>query len=341
MPAVQDIRRAMPQAQIDWVVERGFSDLVERCAGVNRVIACDLRSWKKTWWTRSTRLAWAAFKAELSGQKYDAVIDCQGLTKSAVIARCASLNAGGKRFALANRTDGSAYEAPTRWLADVAVQVAPHTHAVERTRWLCAQALGYAPPTVGGWFFGLKTAGSAVDNAQAAPKCIAFIHGTSRADKCWNEAHWLGLGQRMLAAGYAIALLHGSADEEARSHRMANALGAGAHVWPRLPLGALTDRLARCAGAIGVDSGLSHIAVALDLPHVQMYNFDTAWRTGPFDVSGGSSGSSALAGSQRQISVFASGQPSLDQVWAGWLQVSEAAANQALNMAARQDGGDA
>jgi hypothetical protein len=59
------------------------------------------------------------------------------------------------------------------------------------------------------------------------------------------------------------------------------ALGPQAEVWPRLDLGALTDRLAACTGVVGVDSGLSHIAVALDLPHVQLYNFDTAWRTGP------------------------------------------------------------
>ena len=48
-----------------------------------------------------------------------------------------------------------------------------------------------------------------------------------------------------------------------------------------MDLGALVDRLAASAGAIGVDSGPSHIAVALGLPHVQIYNFPTAWRTGP------------------------------------------------------------
>jgi heptosyltransferase-1 len=55
---------------------------------------------------------------------------------------------------------------------------------------------------------------------------------------------------------------------------------------------------------IGVDSGLSHIAVALDLPHVQVYNFDTAWRTGP---SG-----------PKQRSVYAQPTPSVDAVWQAW-----------------------
>jgi heptosyltransferase-1 len=63
---------------------------------------------------------------------------------------------------------------------------------------------------------------------------------------------------------------------------------------------------------IGVDSGLSHIAVALDVPHVQIYNFETAWRTGPIDSS-------------RQRSVFAQPAPSLDAVWDAWQSVRAAA----------------
>jgi heptosyltransferase-1 len=63
---------------------------------------------------------------------------------------------------------------------------------------------------------------------------------------------------------------------------------------------------------IGVDSGLSHIAVALDLPHVQVYNFDTAWRTGPI-------------GSGRQRSVFAQPTPGIEAVWDAWQSVRAAA----------------
>ena len=82
-------------------------------------------------------------------------------------------------------------------------------------------------------------------------------------------------------------------------------------VWPRLPLDELTQQLAQCAGVIGVDSGLSHIAVALDLPHVQIYNFDTAWRTGPLAES-------SADGSARQRSVFAQPCPTFSQVWNAW-----------------------
>jgi heptosyltransferase I len=322
MPAVQDIRRALPQAHIDWVVEPGFAALVARCEGVRRVIPCAMRAWRKSWLRSTTRAAWQAFNAELGQVQYDAVIDCQGLTKSAIVARCAQLTQTGQRYALANKTAGSSYEAPTRWLTDVAIPMPVQVHAVDRTRRLCAQALGYAVP-LDPWHFGLLAQSG---KAQAAPETIAFIHGTSRADKCWSEAHWLQLGHQLLAQGYQIALLHGNADEQQRSQRMADALGAGARVWPRLDLDALTDRLASCAGAIGVDSGLSHIAVALDLPHVQIYNFDTAWRTGP-------------VGRPRQCSVFARQGPSLELVWQAWLRVQAVAAHPASSVASA--GGEA
>jgi heptosyltransferase-1 len=80
---------------------------------------------------------------------------------------------------------------------------------------------------------------------------------------------------------------------------------------------------------IGVDSGLSHIAVALDLPHVQIYNFDTAWRTGPQLTDGPTQARVAA----RQVSLFAQPTPSVDSVWLTWNAVL--AADQAAKQVSR------
>jgi heptosyltransferase I len=228
MPAVQDLRAAFPHAAIDWVVERGFAPLVERCDGVRRAIPCELRRWRNAPLASSTRAEWRAFRQDLHRDGYDAVIDLQGLTKSALVARMARLAPGGKRYALANRTEGSSYELPTRWLADVAVAVEPQSHAVQRARELCARAFGYAlagPPR-----FGLRR------SEGERTREVALIHGTSRADKCWPEAHWIALGARLLGQGHTLGLPHGSDEERERSERIAQALGAGTAVWPRLSL---------------------------------------------------------------------------------------------------------
>ena len=327
LPVVQDIHAALPGAQVDWVVEKSLAPLLALQPGVHRVIACQIRRWRKAPLAATTRQEWRAFRAQLQQQAYDAVIDLQGLTKSALVARLARLAPGGRRYALANQTEGSGYEAPTRWVADVALRMPTHIHAVQRSRELAARALGYALQSAPN--FGLNRPVDQAGRAQAAPETIAnnarprtvaLVHGTSRADKEWPLAHWVALGQRLQTAGWQIALPHGSASELLTSQAIAQGLNQGGKsgepvlVWPLLALDALTKALAQCAGVIGVDSGVSHIAVALDLPHVQIYNFDTAWRTGPLSLPPGEQ-----SGVARQVSVFAQPTPSVDAVWQAWL----------------------
>jgi heptosyltransferase-1 len=140
---------------------------------------------------------------------------------------------------------------------------------------------------------------------------MVFVHGSSRDDKCWPEADWIALGQGLVHAGWRIALPQAGAVEQARATRIADAIGLGAEVWPAMPLDALVDRLGGAQGVVGVDSGLSHIAVALDLPHVQIYNLPTAWRTGPQPAHG----------HLHQVSVEGRPGPSLESVQRAWQQV--------------------
>jgi heptosyltransferase-1 len=184
LPAAMDIQTNFPDAQIDWVVEPSFAPIVKACSAVHRVIACDLRYWRKNIWAPETRIQWRAFLTELQQQRYDAIIDLQGLTKSALVTWLARTSAKGKRYAMANATDGSAYESPTRWVADVAIDLEQHTHAITRGRVVCARALKYeVSPTL---LYGLN-AGQSIHNDK---KTVVFVHGTSRADKEWPLANW-------------------------------------------------------------------------------------------------------------------------------------------------------
>ena len=316
MPAVQDLRREFPGMELDWVVERAFASLVQRCAGVGRVIACDLRRWRSAPLGRETRQEWKAFKTELQAQSYDAILDLQGLTKSALVSWLARTTPQGRRYGLANQTQGSAFETPARWVADVAIRLEPRVHAVQRSRLLCAQALGYPlPQTLDyGLLPGALAAvpqppiGVSVNPFVPRKPFVVLVHGTTREDKQWPVESWIEIGQRLNHAGFSVALAHGNATEKATSEAIAQRL-QDAWVWPSMGLDALADTMARSAGVVGVDSGLSHIAVALGLPHVQIYNFDTAWRTGP---------QNADAQATHQLSVTGSPCPDVDVVWSAW-----------------------
>lgn len=322
LPVAMDIQANFPNAQIDWVVEPSFAPIVKACFAVHRVIACDLRYWRKNMWAQETRVAWRAFLAALHQERYDAIIDLQGLTKSALVSWLARNSHKGKRYAMANATDGSAYERPTSWVANVAIDLEPHIHAITRGRLLCAKALKYEVPAT--LQYGLSPSKNihSIDKLQASQEAIdkhhqllysdktlvVFVHGTSRADKEWPLANWHELGLRLSNTGYQIALPHGNEEERLRSVAMAEMI-PGALVWPRMSLDNLMLAMAPTAGVIGVDSGLSHIAAALNLPHVQIYNFDTAWRTGPI-------GNANEKIRQRSVVDFPT--PTVDAVWSLW-----------------------
>ena len=310
LPVVYDILTAYPQAQIDWVVEEAFAPLVQRVQGLRSVLPIGERRWRKSKSDPATRSEKAAFIKRLQSQQYDAVIDFQGLIKSALVARKARVTAAGFRATYANRSDACSYEWPVRWMLDRTVPMPQRIHAVARYRRLAALALGYELTQPAVYRLSLAVRGGLV-NPQ---RVIVFAHGTTRADNEWPEADWYLLGQRLIADGWSIALPQSGAHELEWAQRLANALGPGASVWPAMGLAQVLDHMAQAVGVIGVDSGLSHLAVALDLPHVQIFSQPRAWRAGP-------------VGQLHQVAVGGDAPPSVDTVWQAWQKVFAATMN--------------
>lgn len=307
MPVVHDLTLALPGVIIDWVVEEAFAPLVARVGGVRRVLPIAERRWRKSRWQGETRRERDAFYAQLQRESYDAVIDFQGLIKSALVARRARLADGGFRATYANASEACSYEWPVRWLLDRLVPMPKRIHAVARYRALAAGALAYEPASVP--VYGLRPEMAAMD---AGVRGVVLAHGTTRPDNEWPEALWLALGRKLAQQGYRIWLPQAGGDELALANRLATAIGPQAAVWPRLSLAQVMDRMATASGVIGVDSGLSHLAVALDLPHVQIFSQPRAWRAGP-------------VGKLHQLAVGGDFAPDLDAVWQAWLRVTEPA----------------
>lgn len=303
MPVVHDLLQAFPGAQIDWVVEEAFAPLVQRVRGLRQVIAVAERRWRKSRWAPATRAERQAFVARLQQQRYDAVVDFQGLIKSALVARRARLAPGGFRATYANASELCSYEWPVRWLLDRPIPMPRRIHAVARYRQLAASALGYTPAEVPVY----DLAATPV----AAPPTVVLAHGTTRADNEWPEADWVALGRRLAAGGFALALPQAGAAEQALASRIAGAIGEQATVWPALSLAGVLDHMAGAVGVVGVDSGLSHLAVALDVPHVQIFSQPRVWRAGP-------------VGRPHQVPVGGDAAPGVDAVEQAWQAVWQA-----------------
>ncbi len=273
LPALTDAQRAIPGIQFDWVVEEGFAEIPAWHPAVAQVIPVAIRRWRKHPLQTLRSGEWRRFKARLRETHYDLVIDAQGLLKSAWLTRyvkapVAGFDRDSIREPLASRFYDRCYAVPR------------DQHALERVRQLFAQALGYSIPEM--------IADYGLDRGQLATAgeqpYLLFLHGTTWPSKHWPEAYWRQLAERMSEFGWAIRLPWGNAEEKARAERIAQGLPS-ASVLPRLNLGGVAKVVAGARACVAVDTGLGHLAAALDVPSISLYGPTLPGRVGAYGRS--------------------------------------------------------
>jgi heptosyltransferase-1 len=93
---------------------------------------------------------------------------------------------------------------------------------------------------------------------------------SSRDDKLWAEEHWRSLGAALAGRGIQCLLPWGTEEERRRCTRIAAAIG-GALVPQRMSLTELASLARKARFAVAVDTGLAHLAAALQVPVVGLY----------------------------------------------------------------------
>jgi heptosyltransferase-1 len=284
-PVVSDLLAHAPHARIDWVAEAPFAGIPAMNPGVASVIPIAWRAWRRTLREPATRAALRGFRERLQATHYDWIVDCQGLLKSAAVARLArGEHRAGPSWSSAREPLASlAYDRPA---------VVPWSlHVVARNRAIAAQALGYRID--GPARFGLRVPALVADWLPDGPPTAVLIPGASRPEKLWPEAHWVAVGRLLAGRGLRLAWLWGSPEERARVQRLAaacggvmDASGVGADVRNGAPsptsvippFVSVADAASLVAGArlvVGLDTGFTHLAGALGRPTVGIFcDFD-------------------------------------------------------------------
>jgi len=212
-----------------------------------------------------------AFWRYLRAQRYDAIVDAQGLMKSAVFSRFAKLAKGGTRIGFSG---DSIKESPAARLYHKPVQVARGQHAIDRVRQLFAGGFDYpAPNSKANYALKVRSASS-----RDIPT-IFLLHGTTWATKHLPRKIWRDLAELIIEDGYKVALCWGNDVEQQRAEWIAKDLGH-VNVLPKSNLTELKKNLASASGAIAVDTGLGHLAAGLGLPCVSIYGSTDAKLTG-------------------------------------------------------------
>lgn len=280
MPMVSDLHRHFPQAQIDWVVEEDYVELVRLHPDVRQVIPFALRRWRKSLPAARTRAEIAHCFRQLRGVEYDFIFDTQGLFKTGALMRLARLAPGGQRVGLANATEGSGYEALSRIFHDRSVPVGVHTHGVTRSREVAAAALDYALDDQVEFKLGVPHPEPVPDCLPAGPYAMLF-HATARAAKQWRPEGWVQLAGMLAQRGIQVLLPWGNAAEQAAAQGLAAQM-KNALVLPKISVMEALALIRRAALVIGVDTGLTHIAAALRRPTIELYCDSPRWKTEGF-----------------------------------------------------------
>ncbi len=270
-PAVTDAVTAVPGVEFHWMVEEAFAEVPHWHPAVSKVIPIALRRWRQNWRQTWQKGELAAFRQDLQAHKYDMVIDAQGLLKSAIPAWLAQgVSVGYDRSSIREPLASRLYQRK--------IGVNRDWHAMDRIRRLFAVAFAYPVPDAEP-DYGLRLEAKA-NRARE----LAFLHATTWPSKHWPEVYWAELTALACAAGYRVQFPWLGPEERLRVERIVSMAGKGG-LLPPMNLSELKEHLSCVVGVVGVDSGLAHIAAAVNTPAVTLYGSTSANLTGAVGVA--------------------------------------------------------
>ena len=273
LPALTDAQTALGDIQFDWLVEESFAEIPAWHPAVRNIIPVAIRRWRKGIVKTVFNGEFKRFKQQLQAQYYDVVIDAQGLLKSAALTYLAQGNSYGlDKLSAREPLAARFYQYPQN--------IARDQHAVERVRQLFAQSLGYdhhALPVN----YNLNISTQA---AEGNSRSILFLHGTTWESKHWPEQYWLELAHQLSAQGYKILLPWGNDKEYQRALTIQQQCNDKQQisVLDKMNLNQLAKKIAASDAVIAVDTGLAHLAAALDKPTIALYGPTSPGLTGTY-----------------------------------------------------------
>lgn len=261
LPALSDAHRAHPGIAFDWVIDEQFQDIARWHPAVKKVWTTDHRTWRQALLHPTTGRAIKRLVRCLREQSYDLVMDGQGNFKTALLSLCMS-----------SPTAGFDRHSVREWVAHLAYEkryaASKSAHAIERLRRLFASALHYpmplAPPD-----FQIQRSAFVPPPCALPKKYLVFVHNASWKTKLWPLRHWIALIEYASSLGLPILLPWGNEREKARAAALAH--NPLARVLPKLTLAQMAYVLERAQACVCMDTGLSHLVAALDVPAVTLY----------------------------------------------------------------------
>jgi len=262
MVALQFIKAYSPAMQIDWIVEERFAGVLQNNPDIDHILTVNLKSLK----TNKAGI-FQQIKAvrEYSKNKYDLVIDAQGLIKSAIIAKLL-----GKH--IAGFDTNSIREKAASWFYDVKLACSYDTNATARNAFVLSRPLGLnitaeqilnKKPFL---FFNNEDP-QIYDFLQKVRKNIVLVIGSSWESKNYPADKFVTIAQAL----QQNCLVVWGNDQEREKAEWMSTQSDTIQVMPRLDLNSLKALISKADLLIGNDTGPTHIAWALNKPSITIF----------------------------------------------------------------------
>ena len=281
LPSLAAIRRALPGAEVSWVVERRAAEILRDNPLVDRLIELDtkaLRRWRPV--SGETLLATRQQLRRLRASAFDVALDFQGLLKSAAIARLsrAERSYGFARPALR--------EPASRFLLTDTVNVPTNINVIRQNLALAAGALGIDVPESGDEFefpFGVSAEQEREAEAVAAlvdEKYAILNVGGGWPTKLWSAERYGALADALFAQHKLRSFVTYGPGERELAESVVGASRSGAAQSLSLSLKGFYALARRASLYVGGDTGPTHLAVAAGAPVVGLFGPTEWWRNG-------------------------------------------------------------
>jgi lipopolysaccharide heptosyltransferase I len=264
IPAVVALKNALPEANVGWVVERPYRDLVRTVTGVE-TIPVSMKKWGRAFVSSRGEM----FAARASMRGFDVAVDFQGLIKSASLAWVsrARVRYGFDRDAIR--------EGPAGVFLNRRVSVDPALHIIEQNLALAravAPSVGSVPEVDFAPF-----AADPSGKLRELKDSVVLVPGAGRPDKQWPPERFGEVARRI---GDRRVIAVWGPDEEAL------AAATGCEVAPPTDLRELAWLLKHARLVIAGDTGPLHLAAALGTRVVALFGPTDPRRNGPYGQLG-------------------------------------------------------
>lgn len=281
LAVVGAIKKEYPDIRIGWVVNRDYAALLEQHPLIDTVYVFDRKKWGKLRYMGATLREFPAFMRSIRNEKYDYVIDLQGLFRSGLVT---AFSGARLKIGLSDAREGSrlAY-------SHVITVHDKKRHAVDRYLKTVNYFEIQCDDCITFPVYWSKHDEKRVDelcrqNGLTNGSLVIGLNPNARwGSKCWPEEHFAQLGDMLYEKLKAKVVFVGSpADRQtaeaivsAMKHRPVDAVGQTS----LLELGALLKRM-ECL--VTNDSGPMHMAVAVGTPVVALFGPTDPQKTGPY-----------------------------------------------------------